>query len=277
MMSSTLLPADPSSSSSSSRMMMMSEPLLVLPSDETRKPPTTSLFPKAKSYLRIKCLLGGFVFGSILMEVLATEKKMLELYQQKEQQDASSAAAPAATDTTSTTGAVTNITISTSSEQAEEAMYATQRIQSFLSGHFWFETSFLYMDVLFILYLAPLLVVNSLFNNNNPFSSRRRGGPDFALVIQASNWIVGMVMGVLVSLTMMFGPQVFCQTLPGGLLTIVLCCILTCIFVSEEVVIFQVFEVFAAYWTNEEGAAEDIEQSSKEEGGDTFYIIANFV
>jgi hypothetical protein len=281
-MSSTLLPADRCSSSSSSR-MMMSEPLLVHPSDETRKPPTSTsrhLIQKAKSYLRFKCLLGGFIFGFII-EVLAIEKMLLELYQKdvgrlEEQDDASSAAAPAAaTDdtTSSSTAPVTNSSTSTSSsEQEDEAMlYATQRIQSFFSGLFWYESSYFYIDVMFVLYLA-MVVKSRLFKN--PSSSRGRGGPDFAPVTKASNWIVGMVIGMLVSLAAIFGPQVICQKLPVWLLTIAMG-ILAGILAREA--IFQLFEVFAACWMNEEeddeeGAADNIEQSSKEEGGDAFYV-----
>jgi hypothetical protein len=244
--------------------MMMSEPLLVHPSDETRKPPSsTSLIQKAKSYLRFKCLLGGFIFGSII-EVLAIKKTLLELYQKEggrlEEQDASSAAAPSAATNSS----------STSSEQEDEAMYATQRIQSFFSGLFWYELSYLLcIDVMFVLYLAML--VKSRFKNP---SSSRRGRPDFALVTKASNWIVGMVIGMLVSLAAIFGPQVICQKLPVWLLTIAMG-ILAGILAREA--IFQLFEVFAACWMNEEeddeeGAADNIEQSSKEEGGDAFYV-----
>jgi Na+/proline symporter len=147
-------------------------------------------------------------------------------------------------------------------------MYAFQRIQSFLSGILWYELSFFYVDVLFIIYLS--LLVKSFVRNSRITTSEeqqqggrpQQSGPDFALDIKASNWIVGMVIGVLASLTVLFGSKATRPKLPQALLTITLGTV-TCVLADSLIVLL--FTLLDKDCWNEEEEAQDLESCKDEE------------
>jgi hypothetical protein len=282
-MSSTLI-ADRSS--------RMNEPLL-LPSscdeDARRKltaAASTSFTQKAISLLRFKFILAGLIFGSIV-EVLLAEKMTLDLRQEKSHHLDEANASSAANGTTISGGTPSSEQgqATTDGITSEEVMYANERIQSFLSSIFWYELSFLYVDVLFIIYLVLLVKSHHMRKNNSRTTGEQEGpsrraqeeqsGPDFALVVKASNWIVGMVIGVLVSIAVFFGPNkvIWSVKLLEALLTITLG-IFTCIAAREAIV--QCFEFFGNSLNEEEGA-KDIESCKGDEDQQEPSFVAHVV